>query len=419
MLVLYLIAMLDLPTDTIYLKSYSGSGDDNIYKIVPLSEQNLLLIGSTTSFGRGGYDIYLLMIDSTGDTLWTRTFGDKGDDIGIDGLVDYRDSSLVIGAITRSFGYNDFHLCLLRINRSGSLYSIRCYDEIDPRYYFQLKSPFQVAGRYRRDSTSVCCLELDEEDEPEKLLIADSYEIQRLYKISDHNQFLIQIDQNHLLESPSGIKLFEITDQAETVAVRTLGAAGDTHYYNYSLAINGRIVTVGRIESESDSGDLALGIYHGNGELDRLITFPDRSITTGRAVILGGGESPNFIIIGGCSRPPGDRNRDIFLLSLGNKNWKKPKINRLVEKPPRLLHCPPPIYPRMARVLGIEGTVVVEGLVDTTGRIVWAEVIKSSDCLILDLAAIEAVWTYRFSPGIQAGKKVIVRVQIPIIFQLR
>lgn len=43
-------------------------------------DQGFILAGLTGSFGAGGYDVYLVRLDSLGDTMWSRTYGGPGDD---------------------------------------------------------------------------------------------------------------------------------------------------------------------------------------------------------------------------------------------------------------------------------------------------------------------------------------------------
>jgi hypothetical protein len=52
-----------------------GSEDDFVQQIKKLSNGDYLVVGGTDSFGAGDYDLWLLYLDSTGDTVWTKTIG--------------------------------------------------------------------------------------------------------------------------------------------------------------------------------------------------------------------------------------------------------------------------------------------------------------------------------------------------------
>lgn len=77
-----------------------------------------------------------------------------------------------------------------------------------------------------------------------------------------------------------------------------------------------------------------------------------------------------------------------------------------------------PKYPEIARRLGLEGSVWLQVLIDTEGRVVKAEILKSSEIEMLDKAALEAAWKNRFSPGIQNNRAVLVWVKYKVEFVL-
>ncbi|MEE9450400.1 MAG: TonB family protein [Ignavibacteriaceae bacterium] len=75
-------------------------------------------------------------------------------------------------------------------------------------------------------------------------------------------------------------------------------------------------------------------------------------------------------------------------------------------------------YTEIAKRIEIEGTVVVEAVVDKQGNIIDAFVQKSIGGG-LDQVALDAVKNTRFHPGKQRGKPVNVRIWIPIKFVLK
>ena len=79
----------------------------------------------------------------------------------------------------------------------------------------------------------------------------------------------------------------------------------------------------------------------------------------------------------------------------------------------------PPVYPRIARESGWEGTVLVRVAVQPDGRPDTIQVRKSSGYSILDNAAIEAVKKWRFLPAKDGNIPIRSVVDIPINFDLR
>ncbi len=77
-----------------------------------------------------------------------------------------------------------------------------------------------------------------------------------------------------------------------------------------------------------------------------------------------------------------------------------------------------PVYPKMARRHGLEGTVVLRLLVAETGNVGDVVVDAPSGCIDLDKAAIEAVRKWRFIPATRGGVAVAVWVRQPVTFRL-
>ena len=67
--------------------------------------------------------------------------------------------------------------------------------------------------------------------------------------------------------------------------------------------------------------------------------------------------------------------------------------------PPRVVSAVQPKYPSSARSAGVEGVVGVKMLVNATGKVENAFVVRSSGNAALDEAAVAAVYKWRFSPA--------------------
>jgi protein TonB len=86
------------------------------------------------------------------------------------------------------------------------------------------------------------------------------------------------------------------------------------------------------------------------------------------------------------------------------------------DQPPRPIKLTKPVYPTEAFVKKIEGTPVVEILIDTEGRVIRARIIQSVP--MLDAAAIETVKQWRFMPAIKGGRPVPTIATAPVRFQI-
>ena len=82
------------------------------------------------------------------------------------------------------------------------------------------------------------------------------------------------------------------------------------------------------------------------------------------------------------------------------------------------LNNPRPIYPRLSKSLGEQGTTLVSVFIGTDGSAQKVELKKSSGFDRLDNAALEAIRSWRFVPGTRGGVPEAMWVVVPIPFQL-
>jgi TonB family protein len=74
-----------------------------------------------------------------------------------------------------------------------------------------------------------------------------------------------------------------------------------------------------------------------------------------------------------------------------------------------------PVYPDALRFTDVTGDVLVEFIVDTTGQVRNAKIVRSDHPLFSD-RALEAIARWRFHPGRKDGRLVNTRMQVPIHF---
>ena len=68
--------------DTMWSKIYGGSEDDVGYWVEQTADGGFIITGYTRSYGGSDWDLWLLKTNSEGDTIWTKVYGNIGDDIG-------------------------------------------------------------------------------------------------------------------------------------------------------------------------------------------------------------------------------------------------------------------------------------------------------------------------------------------------
>ncbi len=97
----------------------------------------------------------------------------------------------------------------------------------------------------------------------------------------------------------------------------------------------------------------------------------------------------------------------------------QPYMESVVEERPERISGPIPHYPDILRQAGIDGRVLLEFVVDTSGHVERNSMkVLSSTNQLFNQPALEAVAGSVFRPGRIAGRAVRVRVQQPLNFQI-
>ncbi len=104
---------------------YGGAGNEEGYAVQQTSDSGYVIAGTTNSFGAGGYDVYLIKTNASGGTLWTRTYGGAGDEYGFS-VQQTSDGGYLIAGETYSFGDSN-QVYFIKTNALGDTLWTRTY----------------------------------------------------------------------------------------------------------------------------------------------------------------------------------------------------------------------------------------------------------------------------------------------------
>ncbi len=116
----------DAKGDTLWTKTCGGSSEDRGFSVVQTNDGGYIIVGETHSYGAGSSDVYLIKTDVNGDTLWTRTYGGNGADVG-SSVVQTSDDGYIIAGYTESYGVGDEDVYLIRIDVNGDTLWTKTY----------------------------------------------------------------------------------------------------------------------------------------------------------------------------------------------------------------------------------------------------------------------------------------------------
>lgn len=99
---------------------YGGNGYEVGYDVKQTLDNGYIITGYTSSFGQGNTDMYLLKLDSMGQKKFETSFGGYSNEVG-KSIVQLLDSSFVIVGYTSSTGVGGYDIFLVKADKSGNL----------------------------------------------------------------------------------------------------------------------------------------------------------------------------------------------------------------------------------------------------------------------------------------------------------
>ncbi len=99
-------------------KTYIGTDWNFGYSIAQTPDSGFVICGLTYSYPAVNGDVYVIRTKKNGDTIWTRTIGGNGYDVGNSVCVHSKKLYAVVGATT-SYGIGDTSMYIIFINDSG------------------------------------------------------------------------------------------------------------------------------------------------------------------------------------------------------------------------------------------------------------------------------------------------------------
>ncbi len=127
--------------NAIWMKSYGGYNNDEAKSVQQTIDGGYIIAGHTNSFGSGSNDVYIVKTNENGDTLWTRTYGGQYDEEGWY-IQQTNDNGYIIVGLTNSSGAGDNDVYLIKINSTGDTQWAKTYGGY---YHDQAKFVYQTS----------------------------------------------------------------------------------------------------------------------------------------------------------------------------------------------------------------------------------------------------------------------------------
>ena len=115
------LVKLDANGNLQWTKTIGGKDFEDGYSLIQTSDGGYAIAGQTNSFGAGGYDVYVVKLDANGNLQWTKTIGGKKDDVGLMSLIQTSDGGYAIAGATNSFGAGNGNVYVVKLDANGNL----------------------------------------------------------------------------------------------------------------------------------------------------------------------------------------------------------------------------------------------------------------------------------------------------------
>ena len=123
----------------IWRKDFTAGNNTSASALVETSNQDLLIVGRTSrNYATSSWDVLLVKTNSAGDTLWTKTYGSNKEDYGYQ-IIKTNDSNYLISAITYADSTSGFcDIYLLKVNSDGDTLWTKSYKDQDQEIPFHV-----------------------------------------------------------------------------------------------------------------------------------------------------------------------------------------------------------------------------------------------------------------------------------------
>ena len=142
-----LVLKTNLSGDVQWCRTYGGMSHDRAYSLMPTQDENFLIIGSSSSYSNGNTDAWIVKVNSWGDTIWTINIGGQEGDEAYFGC-ETNDNSYLIAGATGFIGHSQSKVWIIKISTTGDTLWTKTYGRGAANSMYQTLDGGYMIGGY-------------------------------------------------------------------------------------------------------------------------------------------------------------------------------------------------------------------------------------------------------------------------------
>jgi len=123
----------DVNGNLLWHLTYGGSLGDSANSVYGTGDGGAIVAGSTSNFGAGMNDVWLVKFDNAGNVQWEKAYGGTKNDVAYS-VVQTSDGGYVVAGYSESFGTQNRVVWILKLDSNGDITWTRVLGQSDPDY---------------------------------------------------------------------------------------------------------------------------------------------------------------------------------------------------------------------------------------------------------------------------------------------
>lgn len=300
------------------------------WNIFNVTKNDFLIIGDTMSLGSGAKDFYLVKTDSRGDLIYTRTFGDAGNDVGIS-IAKTKNGYFIAGG-TDSFGNGDYDVYIVSIDEDGEKLWDKTYGGTNHDFAYSIindRDNFVIAGYTSSFNDSLnsdgYILKINKEGKLlwQKTFGGDKWDI--FYSIvKDKDGYIAAGYTDSFGNGKTDFYVVKTDFNGNELWSKTYGGIREDRATTILKCNDGDFLIGGKSTSYIARGfgwDIFLVKINNKGDIKWIKSFPASELEIGNSIIQ---EQDNGFVIAGIKKCYGICDSNAYVIRTdadGNTNW--------------------------------------------------------------------------------------------------